>query len=61
MLPMFLSPATVATIGLTCKTFIKLGFCSVSVSGFENLLRALESDERNNGRGIVTVSNHIST
>ncbi|KAI0065174.1 acyltransferase-domain-containing protein [Artomyces pyxidatus] len=56
-----LSTATVATIGLSCKAFINLGLCSMSVHGLQNLLKALESAERKDGRGIVTVSNHIST
>lgn len=57
----FLSAATVATIGLTCKAVLKLGLCSMTVNGLPILLDALESDERAQGRGVVTVSNHIST
>ncbi|KAH9840643.1 acyltransferase-domain-containing protein [Rhodofomes roseus] len=57
-----LSKATVGTVGLLCKTFLRIGYCSsVSVNGLENLFSALESDERNAGRGVVTISNHIST
>ncbi|KAI0791421.1 acyltransferase-domain-containing protein [Abortiporus biennis] len=59
----FISKLTVATIGFTCKTFLSIGYCSsVKVYGLENLIEALENeDERGNGRGIITLSNHIST
>ncbi|KAH8109090.1 acyltransferase-domain-containing protein [Phellopilus nigrolimitatus] len=57
-----LSACTVTTIGLVCKAFLNFGFCkSVSVTGLHHLLHALDDNERNNGRGIVTVANHIST
>ncbi|TFK73013.1 acyltransferase-domain-containing protein [Pluteus cervinus] len=57
-----LSTATVASVGLTCKAFLNLGYCgSVTVNGLTNLVRALESESRNRGQGVVTVSNHIST
>ncbi|KAH9946605.1 acyltransferase-domain-containing protein [Amylocystis lapponica] len=57
-----LSKVTVSTIGLVSKTFLNIGYCSsVSVNGLDNLREALESDERNHGRGVVTISNHIST
>ncbi|KAF8631273.1 hypothetical protein AX15_002599 [Amanita polypyramis BW_CC] len=56
-----LSTATVATVGLLSKAFLKLGTASVTVNGLPTLLRALESQERDRSRGIVTVSNHIST
>ncbi|EPS96325.1 hypothetical protein FOMPIDRAFT_1130598 [Fomitopsis schrenkii] len=56
-----LSQATVGTVGLLCKSFLKIGCSSVTVNGLEHLYGALESDERNQGRGVVTVSNHIST
>ncbi|KZV70947.1 acyltransferase-domain-containing protein [Peniophora sp. CONT] len=56
-----LSKATVTAVGLTCKSVLNLGLCSMTVNGLPNIMRALESEERNNGRGIVTVSNHIST
>jgi len=59
--PQLLSTATVATVGLLSKAFLRLGTASVTVNGLPTLLHALESQERNNGRGIVTVSNHIST
>lgn len=56
-----LSVATVTTVGLLCKGFMNLGFCSrVSVNGMHHLLDALYSNERNNGKGVVTVANHIS-
>ncbi|KZT67509.1 acyltransferase-domain-containing protein [Daedalea quercina L-15889] len=57
-----LSQATVGTVGLLCKTLLKIGYCSsVTVNGVENLYNALQSDERSAGRGVVTISNHIST
>ena len=49
-----LSQATVGTVGLLCKTFLKIGCSSVTVNGLEHLYGALESDERNQGRGVVT-------
>ncbi|KAE9405925.1 hypothetical protein BT96DRAFT_811564 [Gymnopus androsaceus JB14] len=55
------SAATVSAIGLTCKTFLNSGLCTISVNGLQNLAQALEDTERERGRGIVTVSNHIST
>ncbi|KAI0667414.1 acyltransferase-domain-containing protein [Trametes maxima] len=58
----FLSKATVSIVGLGSKALMNIGFCSsVTVNGLDNLVKALESEERNNGRGIVTMSNHIST
>ncbi|KAL1942234.1 hypothetical protein VTO73DRAFT_6298 [Trametes versicolor] len=58
----FLSKLTLSIVGLGSKALMRGGFCSsVTVKGMDNLLRALESDERNKGRGIVTMSNHIST
>ncbi|KAI0077991.1 acyltransferase-domain-containing protein [Panus rudis PR-1116 ss-1] len=57
-----LSKFTIGTIGLTCKTFLNIGYCgSVTVNGLDNLINALKSEERNNGRGVITLSNHIST
>ncbi|KAF5393658.1 hypothetical protein D9757_000297 [Collybiopsis confluens] len=56
-----MSAVTVSAIGLTCKAFLNSGLCKISVNGLHNLVQALEGDERNHGRGIVTVSNHIST
>ncbi|KAI0300647.1 acyltransferase-domain-containing protein [Multifurca ochricompacta] len=56
-----LSAATVAAIGLTCKAYLHSGLCSISVRGLPYLLEALNSSERQNGQGIVTVSNHLST
>ncbi|KAI0699518.1 acyltransferase-domain-containing protein [Cerioporus squamosus] len=57
-----LSQATVSAVGLFSKALLNVGFCSsVTVKGLENLLKALEDDERNKGRGVVTMSNHIST
>ncbi|KAI0048162.1 acyltransferase-domain-containing protein [Auriscalpium vulgare] len=59
-MPNILSVVTATAVGLTCKTFINLGLCTMSVHGLPNLMKALESDERGKGRGIVTVSNHVS-
>ena len=50
-----LSQVTVSAVGLFSKALLNVGFCSsVTVKGLDNLLKALEDDERNNGRGIVT-------
>ena len=51
-----LSVATVTSVALLCKGFLKLGFCrSVVVNGLHNLLQALEDDDaRGKGKGIVT-------
>ncbi|KAG2013359.1 tafazzin-PC [Coprinopsis cinerea AmutBmut pab1-1] len=57
----FFSSLTVASVGLTCKSFLNLGFCSIQVNGLNILLDALNHPERRNDRGLVTVSNHIST
>ncbi|KAI0337889.1 acyltransferase-domain-containing protein [Trametopsis cervina] len=57
-----LSRLTVGAIGLSCKTFLNIGYCSsVKVQGLENLKRALLDTERDSGRGVITISNHIST
>ncbi|KAF5369807.1 hypothetical protein D9758_001351 [Tetrapyrgos nigripes] len=56
-----LSAATVSTVGLTCKTFCSLGYVSLDVYGLNNLAEALHSQARLCQRGVVTVSNHIST
>ncbi|KAH9016276.1 acyltransferase-domain-containing protein [Lactarius pseudohatsudake] len=56
-----LSAATVAAIGLSCKAYLHSGLCSISVRGLPPLLEALNSPERQNGQGLVTVSNHLST
>lgn len=51
----FLSKLTLSIVGLGSKALMRGGFCSsVTVKGMDNLLRALESDERDKGRGIVT-------
>ncbi|KAI0357101.1 acyltransferase-domain-containing protein [Trametes cingulata] len=61
-MPGLLSKITVSIVGLGSKALMNIGFCSsVTVHGLENLLNALKSDERNRGRGIITMSNHIST
>ncbi|KAI8976415.1 acyltransferase-domain-containing protein [Trametes punicea] len=57
----FLSRVTVSIVGLGSKAILN-GYCSsVTVNGLEHLLKTLENDERNRGRGIITMSNHIST
>ncbi|KAH9053058.1 acyltransferase-domain-containing protein [Lactarius vividus] len=56
-----LSAATVAAIGLSCKAYLHSGLCSITVRGLPHLLEALDSPERQNGQGLVTVSNHLST
>ncbi|KAI0314569.1 acyltransferase-domain-containing protein [Amylostereum chailletii] len=56
----FLSAATVTAIGLTCKSVLNLGLCSMAVRGLPTLMDALQSTERERGRGVVTVCNHIS-
>ena len=51
----FLSKVTVSAVGLGSKALLNLGFCSsVTVNGLDNLLNALEDQERDRGRGIVT-------
>lgn len=56
------SRLTLGAVGLTCKAFLKSGYCaSVTVTGFENLQRALEDERRKGGKGVITLSNHIST
>ncbi|RDX50753.1 acyltransferase-domain-containing protein [Lentinus brumalis] len=50
-----LSQVTVSAVGLFSKALLNVGFCSsVTVKGLDNLVKALEDEERNNGRGIVT-------
>lgn len=50
-----LSALTVSTVGLLCKGFLNLGFCStVTVNGLHNLLDALEDEGRKKGKGVVT-------
>ncbi|KAJ3734422.1 acyltransferase-domain-containing protein [Lentinula guzmanii] len=55
------SAATVSIIGLTCKAFLNSGLCKISVNGLQHLAQALENAHREHDRGIVTISNHIST
>ncbi|EAU84316.2 tafazzin-PC [Coprinopsis cinerea okayama7 len=50
----FFSSLTVASVGLTCKSFLNLGFCSIQVNGLNILLDALNHPERRNDRGLVT-------
>ncbi|PFH52597.1 hypothetical protein AMATHDRAFT_56653 [Amanita thiersii Skay4041] len=56
-----LSTATVVTVGLLSKTFLRCATASVTVNGLQALLDVLHNPERSKGRGIITVSNHIST
>ncbi len=50
-----LSKVTVSAVGLFSKALLNVGFCSsVTVKGLDNLKKALEDDERNKGRGVVT-------
>ncbi|GJE95938.1 acyltransferase-domain-containing protein [Phanerochaete sordida] len=56
------SRLTLGAVGLTCKTFLNSGYCAaVTVNGFEHLQKALQDERRKGGRGVVTISNHIST
>ncbi|KIM83916.1 hypothetical protein PILCRDRAFT_68581 [Piloderma croceum F 1598] len=55
-----LSTPTVVAVSLICKAFLNSPFCSVTVNGLPALMEALHSEQRQRGRGIVTVSNHIS-
>ncbi|KAG5716067.1 putative lysophosphatidylcholine acyltransferase [Termitomyces sp. T112] len=57
----FVSTATVTTVGLACKAFLNLGYCSLTVSGLHHLHDTLSSPARNAGQGLITVANHIST
>lgn len=51
----FLSKVTVSAVGLWSKALLNSAFCSsVAVKGLDNLIRALEDGERDNGRGVVT-------
>lgn len=46
---------TLGAVGLTCKAFLRSGYCaSVSVKGFENIEKAVRDENRKNGRGIIT-------
>ncbi|KIJ19895.1 hypothetical protein PAXINDRAFT_174464 [Paxillus involutus ATCC 200175] len=56
-----LSSAIITAVGLTCKTFLNSGLCSITVSNLPVLLDALRTEQRRNGQGVVTVANHLST
>ena len=46
---------TLGAVGLTCKAFLRSGYCaSVTVNGLENLEKALKDERRKNGGGIIT-------
>jgi monolysocardiolipin acyltransferase len=47
-----LSRATVTAVGLTCKTFLNIGFVSVTVNGLPILTNALQNNSRR--QGVVT-------
>ena len=50
-----LSVCTVTTVGLACKAFLNLGFCSsVTVNGLHYLMDALDDKGREKGKGVVT-------
>ncbi|PPR02492.1 hypothetical protein CVT24_002041 [Panaeolus cyanescens] len=57
----FLSSLTVTSIGLTCKAFLLSPLTNTSVNNLHILKNALSLNSRNNGQGIITVCNHIST
>ena len=51
----FVSKLTVSAVGLWSKAILYSGFCSsVTVKGLDNLVKALEDPERDNGRGVIT-------
>lgn len=56
-----MSRLVVAAVGLACKVALGSGFCSVTVRGLPVLRNALESAARDQGQGVLTVANHIST
>ncbi|XP_006459960.1 hypothetical protein AGABI2DRAFT_142336 [Agaricus bisporus var. bisporus H97] len=56
-----LSSATVTLVGLSSKALVHSGFASVAVHGLSTLTAALDSPARDQGQGIITVANHIST
>lgn len=54
-MPALISTATVAAVGLACKTFLYSGYCgAVTVTGLSHLVEALHDEERNRGQGIIT-------
>lgn len=53
---LLLTKLVVSFTGYTSRSVFKLGLCSIEVGGLDNLLNALDA-----GRGVITVSNHIST
>ncbi|KAF8603296.1 acyltransferase-domain-containing protein [Ceratobasidium sp. AG-I] len=50
---------TIGTIGLGSKALLNTICSGVTINGLQHLLTALDETNRN-GRGIITVSNHIS-
>ncbi|KAJ3723354.1 acyltransferase-domain-containing protein, partial [Lentinula raphanica] len=55
------SAATISFIGLTCKAFLNSGLCKISINGLQYLTQELDNPHRSHDRGILTISNHIST
>ncbi|KZO97386.1 acyltransferase-domain-containing protein [Calocera viscosa TUFC12733] len=56
-----ISSCTVGAVGLLCKAFLRWGCKDVKVEGLDVLMKALEdSSRRGEGRGVLTVCNHIS-
>ncbi|KAH8688043.1 hypothetical protein GQ44DRAFT_720804 [Phaeosphaeriaceae sp. PMI808] len=55
------SAATMGTVGLLCKGFLK-GFSKVETHGMDNFLKLLDQryDVEGRQKGLITVSNHIS-
>jgi hypothetical protein len=50
-----LSVVTVASVGFTCKLFLRSGLCSVNVNGLDILKSIIDDpDRRAAGRGVVT-------
>lgn len=50
-----LSAFTTASVGLTCKVFLRSGLCSITVNGLDILKSVIDdSDRRTAGRGVVT-------
>ncbi|KAG6877845.1 hypothetical protein C0993_003218 [Termitomyces sp. T159_Od127] len=50
----FVSRATVTAVGLACKAFLNIGYCSLTVSGLHHLSDALKSPTRTDGQGLIT-------
>ncbi|KAF8582411.1 acyltransferase-domain-containing protein [Ramaria rubella] len=55
-----LSALTIASVGLGSRAFLKFLCANVKVAGLSRLLDELERVRNEKGKGILTVSNHIS-